>query len=313
MSETSYFQEELWPSPIEQLDEARGVVQGSVEDASDAIDIERRITLARMVDVLGQNMGPKDYVGETSDPVLEVATAHFGMAEPNVLKNGLYIPAHDLRYRSAEQLVTVSDQKCDLMIPGVVWPNVGVVFPADEFPVVARNARDLVRHVQAKTRRANEGSSNHEEIDAKVGRSAAHAMDSKIGSLNNLENTLIDERRILERIYREARTTWSAHHTAGKLDKIRKEADEIIHEMAETASINLNIGSVAIKAMHRAITSNLYRRGSRAELNAQWRRYSAFVGRYTNARRGKVVASRNACQKQLIHYAKYLEASSEAA
>lgn len=298
-------QEELFASPVTLLNENRGVVVGS-EELINEIGPDTRITLGRLAVSLGQELAPQPRE-DKSDKPLQVYRKDLYIAQPQSIKTGLYIPPSDPRYRTADLLVTVGNEPCELELPGVVDRRVGVVFPREEFSVVARNARDLTKHVKAKTLRANQNNGDRDEVEAKTYRSAAHAMDQKIQSLSGLENKLIEERSLFGRIYREARSTWRSHYKTKNLDKDRRLADELIHETAETASINLNLGTTSINALHRAITSNLYRRGSAREINSMWQNYSSLAGRYVNARRGKVIQSRNACLKQLNIYAPYLE------
>lgn len=296
---------ELVPSPVSLLNESKGVVC-SPESLVDALGPDKRITLGRLAVSLGREISDEPRKSEHADNALEIYRKDLYAAEPQTIEMGLYVPPGDTRYKTAELLVTVGDEPCDLELPGVVDRHVGVVFPRDEFHIVARNARDLSKHVKAKTLRANGDNPDRDEVEAKRYRSAAHAMDQKIQGLGKLENKLIEERYLLGKIFRDTRSTWRAHYKLRNLDKDRKQVDELIHETAETATINLNFGTTSINALHRAITSNLYRRGSAHEITRMWQRYSAMVGKYTNARRGKVVQSRSACERELGIYAPYL-------
>jgi hypothetical protein len=298
-------QEALFLSPASTLDQSRGVIDIPLAEL-EGVDPERRITLARMAGMLGRAIADTPPSPHADYP-LDVYRKNFLDASPDSIEHGLYIPPSDSRFARAELLVTVSREPCNLDLPGVVLPSVGVVFPKEEFAVVARNARDLVKHVKAQTLKANGDHPDRDEAEAKAHRSAAHAMEGKLQGLNTLDNELIGERKLLGKIFREAKSSWSAHYKAKNLDRDRKLADELIHNAAETASINLNLGTVALNAMHRAIVSSLYRRGSSRELNLMWQTYTSLTGRYANARRGKVSQSRNACEKQLAIYAPSLE------
>jgi hypothetical protein len=299
-------QTELVPSPTSLLDESRGVISAS-QELIEEIGPDTRITLGRLALKLGEEIAPHAPREEHRDKALRIYRKDLYAAEPQTIETGLYIPPSDPRYRTAELLITVGDEPCELELPGVVDKRMGVVFPREEFHVVARNARDFTKHVKAKTLRANKENGDRDEVEAKTYRSAAHAMDQKIQSLGGLENKLIEDRHLLGKIFRDTRSTWRAHYKAKNLEKDRKAADELIHDTAETASINLNLGTTSINALHRAITSNLHRRGSAREITHMWQSYSRMVGRYVNARRGKVIQSRNACLKQLNVYAPYLE------
>lgn len=295
-------QESIFSPAVFELDEARGVADFSLERVR-GVDPEKRITLLRLARSLGHTIEPRAEAEAHSDPALDIYRKNFKDADTEALESGLYIPRNDPRYSKAELLVTVSTEPCHLDLPGIVPHDVGVVFPREEFSIVARSAKDLSRHVRAKTRRANGSEEDRDEVEARVNRSAAHAMEGKLKGINELDNYLIDERKLLFTVLREARSLWAAHYKAKNLDKKRKQADELIHNAAETASINLNLGTVTIRAMHRAIASNLYRRGSSRELRNMWQKYLTMTGRYTNARRGKVSQSKSACEKEFAIYA----------
>ena len=296
-----YVQEPIALYPVvEELDEARGVIRANLQDLPQ-VDAEQRITLGRLANFYGQRLGPADGIIYSQDTLLEVQEKDFVQAKPSAINRGLYIPRSDRRFSDpkTEQLVRVTpkdDRQQD-----------GVVFPVQEFHLVARNAKDLVKHVMAKTRKANGGNPDRIEVDGTVGRSAGHAMESKIQGLNVLENQLIENRsRLLIPLYRETYSSWQSHFKAKNLDKKRLQFDEQLHDTIETANINLNLGSTAVKAVHRAATANMHRRGSSSELNHHWQKYIKMVGEYVSARRAKVVISRTQCQEELKHYEPFL-------
>lgn len=285
---------------VNNLDSVKGVIIANIDDLP-TINPQQRITLGRLASMLGQNLGPTEGVSDEYDPLLEVTDNDFANCAPSTLERGLYIPRFDPRYtqKSTEQLVRpgqYSDRS-----------EYGVVFPSTEFTTVARSARDLAVHTMAKTRKANRASIDIVDKDNTTGRSVAHMLGRYIRGLNSLEDELIEKREsLLIPLYRETYSPWQAHFKARNLDKKRKQFDEHLHDTIETATLNLDIGSTAIKAVHRAAASNLYRRGSSREINAQWKRYIEFVGKYVAERRKKIAQSKERCQEQYEHFEPFL-------
>ena len=297
-------QNQLWVSAsIEHLNETRGVIDIPLQEIG--VNPEARVNLSTLVGAYGELFN-KDALVTTaqSDHALHVFNNDFHRARPENIRLGLYIPpTSDYTRRAQDSLITISHQPCKLEAKGVVGQNVGVVFPPDEFKVVARNAADFVKTVKNKTRAANKHEIDREEVTEKQKRSAAHAMRSKIISLDQLEEEIVQERIVLGKVYRQTKSTWGAQYKAKNLDRDRKQADELIHETAEIAGTTFNLGTVAMSALHRAITSNMYRRGSRTDLNHHWAQYVELTGQYANARRGKIWQSRADCLQQLGKYA----------
>lgn len=304
-------QEALFNTFVERLNDTNGVVTTPYETGHP----DRRITLARMAGELGQFIAPPrpDSDSDVDDKPLEVHADDFKRGSIDSIDRGLYMPEGDPRADAAEQLIVISNELCLLEASGVVPASTGVVFPAEEFHIVARDPRDFARHIQAQTRRKSHEGEKREDKKARVKRSAGHGLEYKLNALGILDEKLIEERKPLTRIYRDCKPSRErqmyARYKSKNLDRDRRAADEMIHNTAETASINFNLGETAVNAMHRAITSNLYRRGSAKEIDAMWLVYTRLAGRYINARRGKIDQSRNGCERRLELYAPALEAA----
>lgn len=283
-------------------------VQGRVTDSLESLRLnpsQTRITLMKLASRYGEQLGPTDPVTTTQDNLLQVGPADFRNIQADMLYPGLYIHPRDPRFKdpATEQLVKVRSNDAP--------DQPGIVFPAREFHVVARNAADLAKHVMAKTRRANDNNPDGESVEARVGRSAGHALEGKVLGLNELEKEYITVRNsVLIPLYREAKRNgavhWRAHYGPKNLDKKRRLFDELTHEVIDTASLNLNLGSTALKAAHRAEASKLYRARSTRERSANWLASLEFAGNYLKARHHKVIISRNQCQKELIFYREFL-------
>jgi hypothetical protein len=296
---------EIYPA-VEDLNENNGLVPYTLEDMP-FIDPEKRINLARLARAYGNMLGPMDGVTETYDHLLDVAIDDFGNASKASIKAGLFIPPHDDRYHNpdTEQLVRTGN----IMGDNPLW---GVVFPADQFKKVARSPRGLAEQRMAVTRDANKDNPDDAAVDATVGRSAGHVMERYIPGMVKLDDQLDALReKVLLPLHSEARFNWQAHYNTKAIDLKFKIFVEEMHNTLDTASLNLNIGTVALKAAHRALTSNLTRRGSASEQNAQLQEYVGLSRQYVKARRKKINLALKFCGITLETFQPYLDAKAE--
>lgn len=291
-----YIQEPIVLYPVAQeLDANHGVLQTPLDNLV-GIDPDRRITLARLANAHGNYLGPIQ-PQENEDVVLEVSAKDFEYAQPAAIGHGLWIPRKDPRYRSptTEDLVRISPKG------GPFLP--GLVFPTGEWRKVARSPKDLARHTMDQTRTANLNIADLTETERKVGASAAHALDQKDTYMESLKTNLLERRnQLLVPLYKQTRQRsgkprYQNQFLAKNLDRKRREFDEILHDTIETATINLDLNRFAINGLHRAVNSNLYRRGSSVDLIHQWRGYVAFIGAYDKARITRLEISQSECQR----------------
>lgn len=302
-------QDKLWTPLIEDVLANKAVLDIPLERVG--IDPEQRVNLPDLAFAIGRTstLPEKEELEPMTDKALDIYRNNFLQGSVKAIESGLYIPPRDERFKSANLIITIGHQPCELERDGVVGRRTGVIFPADEFKIVARNARDFVKHVKAQSLAKNADNPDKEEVEQTALRAAARAMTRKIDDLDDLEQDIIDERQLLIKVYRQAKgTNRGPRYKAKNLDKLRKQADEIIHNTAETSAINRNLGTISVKAMHKAIMSSLYRRGSNSQVAYNLGEYTAMAGRYATARRGKVWQSRRDCAIQLIEYAPSLEA-----
>lgn len=298
----------LWQPNIDEFNAVRSVVDIPFTHAG--IDPEQRINLPDLANAIGSTMVPKAELEPMTDANLDIYRNNFLAGSVERINSGLYIPPNSVGFKNADLVVVIGHQPCGLDDKGVVDRRMGVVFPKEEFKIVARNARDFVKHVKARTYAANSSEMDRESVEQKANRAAARSMRLKMTELNSLESSLVEERDLLIEVYRQAKgTKLGAPYKAKNLDKIRKQADEIIHNVAETSSINRNMGTVAVNAMHRAIMSKLHRGGSSSQIAHNWAQYATMAGQYTSARRGKVWQSRRDCWAQFEEYAPALYAA----
>jgi len=259
---------------------------------------EDRITLGRLIRLAGE---PLDF---TFEPSIE----DFDHSAIPAIERGLYIPYYDTRYQSAKQIIRLGVRP-DMPANG---GNVGVVFPADEYHIVARNARDLATHTEARTRRANESNDDRDEVRQKAGRSAAHVLAGKIAGMARFKAELLSDQKMLRGLYRDLGSSWIGHYKVKNLERHRVATDEKIHEAAEVSSINWNFGTGAVKGLHKAIKRNLYGGNkTHAEIARTWRDYITMVGLYAGAKILKVELSQNMSETELEKYEPFLIAQNE--
>lgn len=296
-------QEQLWPdTSLMHLNNVRGVVDLPFSETG--IDGDRRVNLASLLIRYGKLYDEGGVVTRYTDTDLHVFNNDFKRADPEILEKGLYIPPRsNKRIRLEDSLITIGHQPATLVADGVVPRNVGVVFPPDEFVIVARNAADFAKSVKNKTANKNKNQLNREEVMAKKNRAAAHALTGKLQRMNTLEDEILDQTKLMRKVYKQTRSTWRAQYKAKNLDRDRRVVNELIHETAEIAGSTFNLGTTALSALHRAITSRLYRNGSSNDLISSWGEYLTLTGQYANARRGKIWQSRLDCEEQLSRYA----------
>jgi hypothetical protein len=295
----------LYPSS-EVFNGNTGIITATLEDMP-WVDPERRITLGRLATQYGNLLGPTDGLRANEDSILQVAIEDFKNASIDSIKSGLFIYPNDLRFRSrtTEQLVKVDNWY------GRFSDIPGVVFHAHEYPKIAKNPEALVKHKMAQTRSANADNTDKIQVEGKVGRTPGHVLTSMIQSMNNVDSDLISVRNdILVPLTSETNSTWQAHYKAANLDKKFKLFIEEAHNTLETASINLNIGTIAVKAAHRALTSRLTRYpGTRAEQNQAIRSNIFLLREYIKAKRHKIRFARERCEEALIPYEPFMQAA----
>jgi hypothetical protein len=258
------------------------------------VDAEDRITLGRLIRLAGEGIDEPWPHEEPSVPFI---------------KSGLYIPPSDPRFKRAELLVKVG-----VDLKSMASGNVGVVFPPDEFKTVARSPRDLVRHMQATTRRANETNEDRDDVTERTGRSAGHVLAQKMAAMAALSGTLDVDRDFLRKMYKELDSSWIAHYMSKNLERHRVRADEMIHDTADVAAINMNYGSQGVARLHNGIKKRLYGGNrSHAQISEQWQSYIELVGKYIGMRLVKIDVSTQLCQDELVAYQPYLDRKPKAA
>jgi hypothetical protein len=273
------------------------------ENEHPGIENEQRISLARLIGA----------VGTTITFGAEPTVQDYAHAEAGFINRGLYIHRSDDRFATAQHMVTLG-----------VGPNnaaktvadFGVVFPSNEFPIVARNSRDLARHTVNTTRRARLDRLDRDETTAAAMRSAGHALIAKMDSQRKLSAHLAADLADLRILYKDlVSPVLTTRYYAKNLDKKRVIADERIHETAEVAMINIpDINSAAVTGLHKTLRKKLYGGNySSTEITYNWMRILAMTGTYIGARIHKIDLSHTDCASQLTQYQPYIESKRQLA
>jgi hypothetical protein len=255
---------------------------------------EDRITLGRLIKLAGEGIYEP---WQHEEPAI------------SFINQGLYIHPQDPRFARAQLLV-----RSGVDLQSNDPKNFGVVFPPEEFRTVARSPRDLVRHMQAVTRRANETNEDPDDVAERTGRSAGHVLTEKMAAMAALSGTLEGRQAFLRKMYKELRSPWIAHYMSKNLERHRGSVDEMIHDTADLATVNLNLCSEALKRMHVGVKKKLYG-GNRThdEISKEWQAYITLVGRHIGMRLLKVDASVRLCEVELSTYQPYLDRKQQAA
>lgn len=272
------------------------------------IDLGRKLTLRRLTAL---------YAGDLALPAEEITEVAAVNATPATLEDGLYIARDDARFKTAESLVFVDSKYATEEAkaasrtgePTKVPPiDTGVVFPAYEFKLVGHHPRALGKHTRNRARNANAGNPDRDEADEVVGRSGGHALERYLGGMETVQERLVSERQVLRSLLKDLISpAWQAHYKGRNLEKRREETDDKIHEAAEIATVNLNLGNTAINGLHAAIRYNLYGQAPEDQQTNWWKRYIIFVGRYTSARIDRLTSASESCKDELKRYQPYLD------
>lgn len=293
----------LYP-PTEVFNPDTGLITATLEDMP-WLNPDSRITLGRLAAQYGSLCGPTECVRGDYDSLLQAAADDFKHASIASIESGLYIYPEDPRFhkKSTEQMIKADNWFGRFPIPGVV-------FHSSEFQKVDGSPVKLATRTMARTRDLNSGNCNRPDVEGRVGRSGGHVIKDKMKNIDKVDSGLIALRNtILVPLSSETNSTWRAHYKTKNLDKKFKIFVDEAHNTLETASINLNVGTVAIKGAHRALTSRLTRNSnSRAELNRTLKEYLYLSRKYVQAKRLKIRFARNQCEEALEAYKPFLEA-----
>lgn len=307
-------QTELLPSIVTQLNESRGVFD--VEDfESIGLDLERRSNVVVMAGRLGVAMSelPRDasVEGRHQDRALDVYGDDFERSRLEALNDGLIIRPDNPLYKNPKnkRIVTLETMPISIYgkLPGVQAPYVGVALGPGEYTKIARYPGPLAERARAVTLDAHRHDMNREDAEEAGLRASGHILEDKLEGLARLDAQLAGSSALLLSMHKDARIVWRTSYLGKNLNRRRKEADELIHEIVEVAANSLGYTTPEVNAAHRVFVSNMYRRGSARELAQSWQAITDWATRYINAKRGKVNQSQNGCNRVLRIYQSHLD------
>lgn len=237
--------------------------------------------------------------------------ADFQMAMPVAIESGLYIALNDHRYQSATQLV-IAAQFLGTREKKAPGRNTGVVFGAEDFRVVGRTPLGDVRAEYGRMVPRPRGNYvDSPEVVAGRAKAASGRLAAKVRNLDSIEKRLREERKLSESLHHNLNPQYRPRYKVKNLEKVRAQLDERIHETAELATLNLNLGTAAVTGLHRAIHYNLYGYWQSTTLDARWRAYNAMVGSHATARIDRVVTARLDCSRELVRLAGIMQPAAD--
>lgn len=237
------------------------------------------ISISKLLRIVSEYMAlPDDFV----------TVEGFAMAQPETIRDGLYIRRRDPRFRTAENL------------------HRGVVWPSKEFKAVSRFPGALARQAMNNTRGSfkleetavgdqliqkvfdKEGTElDRDEIERRVKRSAVHQLDAYEERLARYHEELAKQREALLAFWRRLnRLQGNAFFKAKNLDALRLVAERSIRTAVEVGTINLDFGSLTVDGLHRAAMYKIYGLpGHNTTRLRNFRDWTVLTGRWTLTRR----------------------------
>jgi len=239
----------------------------------------------------------------------EPTTEDYEQAKPEFINGGLYVHPSHPKYFQVQHLITVGVGRSN---QAQTSADFGVVFPSQEFPIVARNPRDFAHHTVNKTGKAHLYDVDRDEAHKTKMRSGGHALISKMDSQKRLARDYLADLADFRALYGDLMKPIAARYKVKNIEPKRALADERIHDAVEVAAIHLELKNAAVNGLHRVIRKKLYSGNySEAERRANWKQYLTIPGLHTRAKLHKLGVSYNMCQEELKFYQPYLDEKAE--
>lgn len=230
-------------------------------------------------------------------------------ASPRELRQGLYVHPQDPNYEDYKNLarigVPVSPRKNTRLFP----QHFGIIFPPDEFLIVAHNPRGMAERVYAKTDKVLKLGEVPSEREARSKRSAGHALTNKLftqGRLAVLYTTEIDEYLKLKS---DAIRKGGARMKAKNVDGMRGRADERLHQVVESVGERQSLTDKEIAGAHRAIRRRVYSGNYSADDRVyHFLEYLGVLRQYKAAELDKLKQASERVSEELKEYQPYIDA-----
>lgn len=262
------------------------------------ISHEQRLSLKRLLGIIHDQIQPTPRA-EVKD--FEAATAAS-------LKNNLLISPSSPTFHTAQHTSRLGVKLNHN--PEKMTGDFGVVFPPNEYYVVAHNPAGLGFHTVNRTRRSREQDADRQGSGRASMRSAGHALIQKRHSQAQLGRRLNSELAVMVRLAVDLRTTLRSRFKLKNLEPMRVLADEKIHETVEVACLNLPESSSKnqmIEGRHVAVFEELYGDMSSNKRAQNWVTYLGLTCLHTYAKLYKLRLSYERCGQELGRYQPYLD------
>ncbi len=250
--------------------------------SAETIDFQRRIASSALIKLVTDTAPP--------DPS-EVTERDLRVMSPNQISSGLYVP----EARSPQD--TPNSFK-------------GVVFPADQFLVIARSPSDLARHTRTRTLRAHERTDDKYQADQSANRAAGHVLKSHLSKISTLETSLHNEEEKAALFSRELHgargTGYYSHHSFEKLQPIKASVESAIFDALNVAATTHKWDKEKTERARKTILYQLYGIDSRRVKN--WIGYTDVVKNYAHARGIVIAQARRSVATELAQYQPFLDA-----
>lgn len=309
-------EQEPIPTPsVLAMDATRGRIPSSVFDIEE-IDPDKRLTLVRAARIIGSAIAPGIEGAEPIMTELQISDENLKQVIPAEFKKGLFVDMDEVRlkWRKGEDI----DQACwatgeiPFLLPRTKelhLEKTAVIVPPAEYLLIGQSFRKLGEAVRTKTRGSEANKNNPDRIDAarKIGSASAKVTHQRLVKMASHREDLIAEDAMLRRVYNESRYTWSAHYTSSKVDKMRRDTGEVLHEMLDTAAIYLNPGVYTLRAMHRALNYKLHKEGDAKAMAQNWRVMTSAAGQFNHSRQIKTAQAMAICREEYGKYRMFIK------
>lgn len=252
------------------------------EQVPDALDLDKRIAASRLIK-LAMNISPPD--------PSEVTERDLRVMSPSRIVSGLYMPE--------------GSKPADI-------PNSykGVIFPADQFLLIARSSRDLALHTRSKSSKTHMQDDNKQSAGAAANRSAGHMLKNYVASLTTLEAAVADEEKRIGiysgELHGANDTGFFAHFNGVNLQPIAASVETSIFDALNVAATTHKWDKEKLVRARKTVLYQLY--GIDSSRVKNWIGYTDMAKDYAHARRIIIGQAGRMAAIELAKYQPFLDA-----
>lgn len=162
----------------------------------------------------------------------------------------------------------------------------GIVFPPDEFLIIARSPSDLARHTRVRTMSARSQTADIGAVEAASMRSAGHMLERKLAKLTSLREAILTEKSKISafsgELHSANNTAFYGHYNAKNLMIIKAEVEGSIFRALHIAATTHGWDKEKLGRAESTLKFQLYGKESRRVRN--WINYTDMVRDYTHKR-----------------------------